>query len=649
MKKISTSISYKIFGVIIAICLLISAQKLRAQTEKIRLIVMTDISNEPDDQQSLTRLLLYANEFDIEGIIATTSCWKQSNPDIASINGVIDAYAKVYSNLLLHDVNYPTAAYLKSISKSGVNGYGMSAAASNLNNEGINHIISVIDKNDPRPVWVISWGGSNTLGGAVMKVKNTRSEAEAKAFVEKIRGYEIAIQDDGQAYISHNFPDAFLIASKLQFKGMSKTTPTFNAWPESWGGNNDVLNASWVAANIQNNHGALGQKYPNAVYLFEGDTPSLLYLIPNGLGSPENPNYGSWGGRFGSTKTLNVLTGTGNSSVDPKLNKYKNYAFFTDSGDTWQYNGINYENNIYAPVFRWREAYQYDMAARIDWCIKPYTDANHPPVVLFEGSLMQDVAINTTIHLSAKGSTDPDGNTLSYHWIYYKEAGNCSDNIVIANADSLNASFTVPSVSQPTTFQVILSVTDNGSPALTRYKRIIFNTLCNTNIEGISINSDSLSMMVGDKTLLPSTITPIEACSPIVYWSSDSNVATINSKGIITAVGSGSAKIIASNIDKTVTDSLFISVSLANSISSIANDNQFRIYPNPLQGSQLNITNMSQGQNVISIFGISGQLVNSVKTNMEAYTFENLQLIPGIYIVNVKADSQSRNTKLIVK
>ncbi len=483
MKNIVRNIRINIF-LLVNIATILSgifiSMKTAAQaiSEKTRVIICTDISNEPDDQQSLVRALLYSNEIDIEGIIASTGCWKQTSPDIKAIRNLIDAYALVYPNLMLHSPDYPTAEYLQSITKSGVNGYGMSAAAKNLNNEAIDLIISAVDKDDPRPLWILSWGGSNNLGGAVMKVKNMRSAADAEKFVSKIWGYEIAIQDDGQAYVMHNFPDAKMIASILQFKGMSKTIPAFGAWPESWGGNNDILNASWVSANIQTNHGALGEKYPNAAYLFEGDSPSFLYLIPNGLGVPDHPEYGSWGGRFNSSRSLNPKTGTGNNTVDPKLNAYKDYSMYTEAKDTWEYdNGkemITYTNNLYAPVYRWREAYQYDIQARMDWCVNPYNQANHPPVAVFDGDLEQTVEPGATINLSAKGSSDPDGDTLTYNWVYYNEAGSYTQNIAISNPSSSNASFIVPQTSSDVTIHIILSITDNGSPTLTRYKRIVY-------------------------------------------------------------------------------------------------------------------------------------------------------------------------------
>ena len=437
--------------------------------------MLTDISGDPDDKQSLVRFLTYANEFDVEGLIATTSCWKQNNPDTPAILRVLDAYEKVQPNMLKHAPGYPTAESLKRVTKTGVNGYGMSAAAKQLDNEGIDHIISIVDRADPRPIWFLSWGGSNTLGGAVMKVKNTRSDAQAKAFVAKIRGYEIALQDDGHAYIAHHFPQAKLISSRLQWKGMSKTTPKFNQWAESWGGNNEIFTHDWIKTHIQENHGALGQQYPKAVYLWEGDTPAFLYLIPNGLASPEHPSYGSWGGRFTPAKQFNVRSGTGNNTVDPRLDTFSEYRLYSDAADTWTGNGSTYSDNIYAPVFRWRTAFQHDFQARMDWCIKPPDKANHPPVPVCKGQQIQNVTADSVVNLSADGSSDPDGDALSYRWICYPEAGTFKGSITIRHADSPNAKFTIPTATPGTKIHIILAVTDDGFPPLTRYQRRIFN------------------------------------------------------------------------------------------------------------------------------------------------------------------------------
>lgn len=475
MMKLSDIISVVLLGFMLYMTGDHACQAVQTKEAKLRVCVLTDISGDPDDKQSLVRFLAYANEFDVEGLIATTSCWKQNNPDAPAIFQALGAYAKVRLNLLKHDSGYPTADSLKRVTKAGVNGYGMSAAAEQLDNEAISHIISIVDRDDPRPVWFLSWGGSNTLGGAVMKVKNERSDAEARAFVSKIRGYEIALQDDGHAYIAHHFPQTKLISSRLQWKGMSKTTPTFNHWPESWGGNNNVFTHDWISKNIQEDHGSLGRQYPRAVYLWEGDTPAFLYLIPNGLGSPEHPEYGSWGGRFKSVKQMNVRSGTGNQTVDPRLDAYSEYRLYSDAADTWTDEETTYTDNIYAAIFRWRTAFQHDFQARMDWCVMPYDQANHPPVPACNGKPIQNVVASSVVHLSADGSSDPDGNPLSYHWIYYPEAGSLEGDIAIHHADSPNAKFTAPLATAGTQIHVILAVSDDGVPPLTRYQRRIFN------------------------------------------------------------------------------------------------------------------------------------------------------------------------------
>lgn len=442
---------------------------------KLRVCVLTDISGDPDDQQSLVRFLTYANEFDIEGLIATTSCWKQTNPDVGAIRRVLDAYEKVRPNLLLHDPEFPTAMSLRHITKSGVNGYGMKAAAEQLENEGIDHILSILDCNDPRPVWFLSWGGSNTLGGAVMKVTNTRSTAQAEAFVSWIRGYEIALQDDGFAYIAHHYPNAKLISSRLQWKGISKTTSQFNAWAESWGGDNSLFTHDWIRQNVQEAHGLMGGCYPRAIYLWEGDTPAFLYLIPNGLGDPEHPSYGSWGGRFGVTPEPYVRSGTGNNTVDPLLDLHRDYALYTDACDTWTKGKTLYTENAYAPIFRWRTAFQHDFQARMDWCVRPYDQANHPPVARISGKRIRTGGPGEKVTLNATGSSDPDGDALTYNWWIYPEAGTYAGHMAIENADQAQAHFVIPNDAKGHTVHVILNVTDNGTPTLTRYQRVILH------------------------------------------------------------------------------------------------------------------------------------------------------------------------------
>ena len=191
-----------------------------AQSSKSRIIVTTDITNEPDDQESLVRLLAYSNNYDIEGLSGSTGIWKLSDPATQVITECVDAYAEVRDNLALHDLGYPTADHLKSVVSTGNLGYGMSAVGFR-GSKGANMIIDAVDRDDPRPVWLLAWGGANTIAQALWTVRHTRSQEELQEFVRKIRVYDLAGQDDAGAWMAKTFTDLFIIRNVLSYKGMS--------------------------------------------------------------------------------------------------------------------------------------------------------------------------------------------------------------------------------------------------------------------------------------------------------------------------------------------------------------------------------------------------------------------------------------------
>ena len=92
---------------------------------KPRVIHTTDLGADPDDEQSLVRQLVMANEFDIEGLIVATGCWKKSQSDTSMLDKVVDAYRQAYPNLRVHAEGFPSPDYLQSISVMGQLGYGM--------------------------------------------------------------------------------------------------------------------------------------------------------------------------------------------------------------------------------------------------------------------------------------------------------------------------------------------------------------------------------------------------------------------------------------------------------------------------------------------------------------------------------------------
>lgn len=443
---------------------------------KPRVIILTDIGGDPDDQQSMVRFLVYANEFDVEGLIATTSGWKNKEVHPGIIREWVEAYGGARHNLVKHAPGYPSAQYLLSVTKAGRAASGMLAVGAGKSSEGSNHIIAVVDRPDPRPVWICIWGGANDLAQALYDVNDTRSESDVKAFVSKLRVYDLAGQDDAGAWMCKTFPSILFIRSQNQWRGIShRIDKNAKKWRATRGGNESLMTPDWIARNIQS-HGPLGEKYADTKYLTEGDTPTFLHLLPTGLANPEQIDFGNWGGRFGLTRKKNCR---GVTPVVKTEGNYDDYWMYVGATDTWTYGETTYQDSLFAPVFRWREAFQNDFAARMDWSVTDsYDQANHNPIAAFQGNTSKDsvelsASSGETVELSAAGSRDPDGDKLSYRWWQYPEPGSFGGLVSISDSASRDASFIAPRVSAPKTIHVILTVMDDGRPSLYSYRRIV--------------------------------------------------------------------------------------------------------------------------------------------------------------------------------
>ena len=449
--------------------------------QKNRVIILTDIEADPDDTQSLVRLLLYSNEIDIKGLIATTSCWHKDIVNPESIEKVIEAYGKVQPNLTKHAIGYPEAEVLLNLVSSGLPKYGMLAVGDGLDSEGSDWIIKELEKNDERPLWISVWGGVNTLAQALYKIKNTKSEKEVAELVAKLRVYTISDQDDSGIWIRNNFPKLFYIVSP----GDDYGTATWSAVNTFINGiNNETISNSWLAENIQQDHGPLGASYPDVAWGMEGDTPSFLTLIPNGLNFAEHPEWGGWGGRYELYKPDFADIKNGGSIVDPEPetreiwtnanDKYTPYVF-SNYGRTVKPDTVSFDD-YKVTLWRWRDDFQNDFAARMDWCIKSYEEANHPPVPVLTHPEEITVKSGEGFTLDAFDSYDPDGDNLSFLWFNYPEAGSYKKLIKVNGAEnSHGADFTAPQVDKKETAHFILKLSDKGTPQLTRYKRVIIN------------------------------------------------------------------------------------------------------------------------------------------------------------------------------
>jgi hypothetical protein len=469
----------------VLILFILSCQSLYAQAnQKNRVIILSDIEADPDDTQSLVRLLLHSNVIDIKGFIATTSTHQRNKVHPESMQSVIRAYGKVQANLAKHEVGYPDAEALMKLVKQGIPEYGMRGIGEGKDSQGSEWIIKVLEEHDDRPLWISVWGGANTLAQALHKIRKTKSEADAHKLIAKLRVYTISDQDDTGMWMRNNFPDLFYIVSPGGYGGstwiaINQVVP---------GANNEVISNRWLAQNIQQGHGPLGAVYLDVAYGMEGDTPSWLSLIPNGLNAPEHPNWGGWGGRYELYKPelsdIDVAGFTGGVPVEPETraiwtNAADRYApfIYNEYGRAIRVDSTSHFSNK-VTLWRWREDFQNDFAARMDWCTKSYKEANHPPVPILAHPEELTVKSGEVFSLDASGTTDPDGDNLSFVWFQYLEAGSYNKQIRIVGAKNISRLFvTAPAVERKEAVHFILKVTDKGSPPLSRYKRVIVNVI----------------------------------------------------------------------------------------------------------------------------------------------------------------------------
>lgn len=440
-----------------------------------RIIILSDISGiaEPDDTQSFIRFLLYSNEFDIEGIIGTGSRYGPARGDITYFESLIDAYGQVRENLQLHSGGYPTVDHLKSVLRHGQRGIvGMEGVGNGKNTAGSDLIVEALHKVDARPLWITIWGATGTLAQALWDIKNNKglSDQEIDLLISKIRVYDIAGQDNAGGWIASTFPGIFYIRSSVQFLGFAK-----GHIPASQGGDLSVADDEWFQTHIMG-YGPLGSLYPKRKFMYEGDTPSFLYLLKNGLSDPECVSCGGWGGRFRRERVMNANEYS-HTRVDESA--YYDFYIFNDARDTWSYQGTEY-NDVYCPLFRWREEYQNDFLARMKWTGLTYAEANHNPIIVVEGDsaktfIHKNVEPGQIFSLNASGSYDPDGDKLSFEWFCYPEAGTFQGEVQLMNADSPKVQATIPDEARGSELHIILRVKDNGSPHLFSYRRIILN------------------------------------------------------------------------------------------------------------------------------------------------------------------------------
>jgi hypothetical protein len=425
--------------------------------ERLRVLVETDLGGDADDQASFVRFLLYANEWDVEGIIADRAAEVFHKDPVRDHLGLpakdgwelaqayLKAYGAVHGNLVKHKPDYPDHETLRRRTVPGFNS----------TDAGVRLIIAAADKNDPRPIWYGNWGSNSgavsNLRRALDKVKAERSAAEYAAFAARFR--IVTLDGPDRTHQGHDDKVVLHVETGYPVMDGGRWYHRLRPLTEKAGGFD-------VGRDVKKDHGPLGAIYTTPK---EGDSWTFIYLIPNGLSDPTQPTWGGWAGRYG---------GRGG---DPGAKGPRGPQFFWANQRDTLNGAVNRDNT----VLRWVEHLQNDFKARLDWCVAArFADANHEPAPHCQGDgsrrpLEVQARAGKPYSLSAAGSTDPDGDALAYRWRVYPEAGTYSGQVMLHAADTAKATLEVPTDAAGKTIHVILEVTDAGTPRLTRYRRII--------------------------------------------------------------------------------------------------------------------------------------------------------------------------------
>lgn len=456
---------------------------------KPRVVIISDIGNEPDDQMSFVRLLVYSNELDLEAMIASTSTWQKTKTQPETMHILIHAYGEIRKNLELHAKGWPTIGDLDQRVVAGQPAYGMAATGKGKSSPGSNALLKAIQRDDSRPLWICIWGGANTLAQALMDLRSSKSTEEESRLVSRLRVYSISDQDDAGPWIRHEFPELSYIVDPSRPNSESYYHATWTGisgdvyYRNGEGADTSTVTNEWLDQNIRAK-GPLGKGYPRFMFIMEGDTPSFLGLIDNGLNAYRRPDWGGWGGRYVYLQPYGESHPIWAQGGDEFARANSQDAVIGADGRT--------HVSDQASIWRWREAFQNDFAARMDWTIKDFAHANHNPAVVVNGKpgtapIEIETAAGQTITLDATGSSDPDGQSLSYRWLLYPEAGLTGTHgadVSLSGENGPVAKIIVKSACRPLwlpgspcqgsgVMHVIIAVTDNGSPPLTSYRRVI--------------------------------------------------------------------------------------------------------------------------------------------------------------------------------
>jgi hypothetical protein len=392
--------------------------------------------------------------------------------------GRFGGYAGIYQNLRKHDPRFPTPEHLLSLIKIGnVDNVGEMTQVT----DGSTLIKEALLADDPRPLWLVTGGGTNTIAAALSQAaqqyQNTpRWPQIRKHIIDTTHVYIILDQDPTfGSYIKVYWPDLDVVVSRFEFYGIAYA-PTRSLFDPP-----DELNYFSAPFEAQIARGPMLAAYPLTTatdagplgsMLSDGDAPMYFELLPNGLRSEVNPGWGGWGGRYAHVAPNGwcdipayfqnpVYNFYGSTSPTPNVED-------SGSGSTSPIIQAGY------PFARWIPAIQNDMLSRSQWQTADYAHANHPPAVFvpfWELNITATPGQPVKLHALA---ADPGYRNLTTLWWQYLEAGTYPNPVKINNANCLDAFMLMPADAvRGQTINLILQVTNDGVPPLTRYQRVV--------------------------------------------------------------------------------------------------------------------------------------------------------------------------------
>ncbi|SHM55429.1 protein of unknown function [Cyclobacterium lianum] len=281
---------------------LMSCNEQLKESARPRVLISSDIGGtDPDDFQSMIHLLMYADRFQLEGLVSSP----YGEGTTKDFQDMIDVYEKDYSQLQSHAPALPTPKSLREITRQGQKDAAPFKGYSDPT-EGSEWIINCARRVKDQPLWVLVWGGIEDLAQAL----HDAPEIKENIKVYWIGGPNKKWSINAYSYIAEHHPDLWMIEANSTYRGwfMDNDSP------------GDLKGDAYYENYIQG-RGALGKDFINYYEgnLKMGDTPSLVYLMN---GEPDDPSGESWGGSFEKIDRSSRNVFMGGSTVEDTVAAY---------------------------------------------------------------------------------------------------------------------------------------------------------------------------------------------------------------------------------------------------------------------------------------------------------------------------------------